>query len=157
MAKPTNIVKKHVLTEDEKKQQSLDHLTDELTKNEEAIKKMIVLVQELHDSGILEAAESMLKAKAKIAEVVLAQASRKEVTNMVNNVMGAGSVLAGMDPEQTKKILENAVGGIIEAKEKQGQKVSMFDLFRALKDPDINRAVGFGLHFLKGLGKGLKE
>ena len=27
---------------------------------------------------------------------------------------------------------------------------------KVLKDPDINRAIGFGLHFLKGMGKGLK-
>ena len=28
---------------------------------------------------------------------------------------------------------------------------------KVLKDPDINRAIGFGLHFLKGMGKGLQE
>ncbi len=28
---------------------------------------------------------------------------------------------------------------------------------KVLKDPDINRAIGFGLHFLKGMGKGLKD
>ncbi len=28
---------------------------------------------------------------------------------------------------------------------------------KVLKDPDINRAIGFGLHFLKGMGKGIKR
>jgi uncharacterized protein YjgD (DUF1641 family) len=28
-------------------------------------------------------------------------------------------------------------------------------LIKSLKDPDVNRAVKFGLHFLKGMGKGL--
>ena len=28
---------------------------------------------------------------------------------------------------------------------------------KVLKDPDINRAIGFGLHFLKGMGKRVKR
>ena len=28
---------------------------------------------------------------------------------------------------------------------------------KMLNDPDVNRALNFGVHFLKGLGKGLKE
>jgi uncharacterized protein YjgD (DUF1641 family) len=28
---------------------------------------------------------------------------------------------------------------------------------KTLNDPDINRAIGFGVHFLKGMGKELKE
>ncbi|MER2255210.1 MAG: DUF1641 domain-containing protein, partial [Priestia megaterium] len=27
----------------------------------------------------------------------------------------------------------------------------------ALNDPDVNRAIGFGLHFLKGMGKAWEE
>lgn len=37
------------------------------------------------------------------------------------------------------------------------KKIGMLDLVKVLNDPDINRAIGFGIHFMKGLGKGLKE
>ena len=37
------------------------------------------------------------------------------------------------------------------------KKVGILDLMKVLKEFDINRAIGFGLHFLKGMGKGLKE
>jgi uncharacterized protein YjgD (DUF1641 family) len=40
---------------------------------------------------------------------------------------------------------------------KTGKKVSALALIKALNDPDVNRAIGFGLHFLKGMGKALEE
>jgi uncharacterized protein YjgD (DUF1641 family) len=157
MAKPISFIHKRVLTEEDKKEQSINHLTDDVAENEEALKKTLAIVRELHDSGILEAVESMLKAKGKITEIVLGQATRKEVTNIINNGMAAAGVLTELDPEQTKKLMTGVVNGLKEAKENQGKKVGVFDLMKALKDPDLNRAVGFGVNFLKGLGKGLKE
>ncbi|MEM1504927.1 DUF1641 domain-containing protein [Domibacillus sp. 8LH] len=157
MASPIRTLKKREWSEEEKKQQSLHKLTDSLTENEEALQKTIAVVCELHDSGILEAAESMLKAKENIAEVALGQVSRKEVTSLINNVMAAAGILTAIDPEQTKKLLAGVASGLEEAKENNDQKVRLFDLIKALKDPDVNRAMNFGLHFLKGLGKGIKE
>ena len=157
MASPISTFKKREWSEEEKKQQSLHKLTDGLIENEEALQKTMDIVRELHDSGILEAAESMLKAKEDIAEVALGQISRKEMTSLINNVMAAAGILTAIDPEQTKKLLAGVTSGLEEAKEKSNQKVRMFDLMKALKDPDVNRAINFGLHFLKGLGKGIKE
>jgi uncharacterized protein YjgD (DUF1641 family) len=157
MAKPITMIRKNQYSEEELKAQSLTRLTDELSKNDEALDKTIRIIGELHDSGILEAVESMLKAKAKIAEVALGQVTRKEVTNMINNAMGAAGVLTEIDPEQTKKLLASVASGLEEAKESSQKKVSVFALMKALKDPDVNRAIGFGMSFLKGLGKGLKE
>ncbi|OES45676.1 DUF1641 domain-containing protein [Domibacillus iocasae] len=157
MASPITTLKKREWNEEEIKHQSLNKLTDSLTENEEALQKTMAIVRELHDSGILEAAESMLKAKENIAEVALGQVGRKEMTSLINNAMAAAGVLTAVDPEQTKKLLTGVAIGLEDAKEKQDQKVGMFDLVKALKDPDINRAINFGLHFLKGIGKGLKE
>lgn len=74
-----------------------------MTENAEAIQKTMAIVRELHDSGILDAAESILKAKESVAEVVLGQVSRKEATSLINNLMAAAGVLTAIDPEQTKK------------------------------------------------------
>ncbi|WP_027416984.1 DUF1641 domain-containing protein [Aneurinibacillus terranovensis] len=157
MAKPISMIKNREWNEEEKKQYSLTHLTNGLAENEEAIQKTIAIVRELHESGILDAAESMLKAKVSILEIILGQVERKEVTSMINNLMAAAGILTAIDPEQTKKLLTSVTSGLEEAKQKQDEKVRMFDLIKALKDPDMNRAIGFGLRFLRGLGKGLKE
>lgn len=156
MAKPISILKKREWTEEEKKEQSIANLKDGLSENEEALQKTLAIVRELHDSGILEAAESMLKAKEKMAEVALGQVGRKEVTSLLNNVMAAAGILTAIDPEQTKKLLKGVAIGLEDAKQVSSKKLSMFDLMKALKDPDFNRAMNFGLSFIKGLGKGLK-
>jgi uncharacterized protein YjgD (DUF1641 family) len=157
MAKPISFINKRVLSEEEKKQQTLDHLTNGAADNEEALKKTLDIVRELHDSGILEAVESMLKAKGKITEIVLGQATRNEVTNIINNGMAVAGVLTELDPEQTKKLMSGVVQGLTEAKENQDKKVGVFDLIKALKDPDVNRTIGFGMNLLRGLGKGLNK
>ncbi|MFD0695246.1 DUF1641 domain-containing protein [Paenibacillus sp. GCM10027628] len=159
MAKPITAIKKKVFSEEEKKKQSLDQLTADLVDHDAALKRTLELVRELHDSGILEAAHSMLKAKAEIAKIVVGQATRKPVTNMINNLMGAAGVLTEMEPELTKKLIGSVASGMEEAKEhlESPKKVGILDLMKVMNDPDINRAIGFGIRFLKGMGKGLKE
>ncbi|CAG7643746.1 hypothetical protein PAESOLCIP111_04544 [Paenibacillus solanacearum] len=159
MAKPIRAIKKTIRTEEEKKKESLDQLASELADHDAALKKTLELVRELHDSGILEAAHAMLKAKTDIAKIAVEQATRKPVTNMIHHVMGAAGVMAEIEPELTKKLLTSVAAGMEEAKDHLSSppKVGLLDLLKAMNDPDVNRAVGFGIRFLKGMGKGLKE
>lgn len=159
MARPITTIKAKVLSEEEKQKEALDQLAAELAEREAALKQTLGLLGELHDSGILEAIGSMLKAKEDIAKIVVGQATRKPVTNTINHVMGAAGVLSEMDPALTKKLLGSLSAGMEEAQEhlKAPKKVRIIDLMKVINDPDINRALGFGIHFLKGVGKGLKE
>jgi len=159
VAKPIVTIKKTAVSEEEQQKQSLDQLSADLADNEAALKMTLSLVRELHDSGILEAAHAMLKAKGEIAKIVVGQATRKPVTNMVNNLMGAAEVLSEIEPELTKKLIGSVAAGMEEAKEylEAPKKVGVFDLLKVMNDPDINRALGFGIRFLKGMGKGLQK
>jgi uncharacterized protein YjgD (DUF1641 family) len=120
---------------------------------------MMGIVGELNDIGVFEAANAMLLAKEKIAKIALGQINREPVTNIINNLMSAAGVLSSIDPELTKKLASSVAAGMDEGSNhlQSNKKLGLFDLVKALKDPDINRAIGFGLHFMKGLGKGLKE
>lgn len=51
---------------------------------------------------MLEAANSMLKAKEPIAKIVLGQVTREPVTNLINNMMGAAGALTELDPNLRK-------------------------------------------------------
>lgn len=159
MAAPIQAIQKQELTEEEQKQQKLEDLKELLANNEEALNQMFNIVGELNDIGMLEAANSMLKAKEPIAKIVLGQVTREPVTNLINNMMGAAGALTEIDPELTKKLIGSVLTGMDEGNQhlQSNKKVGILDLMKVLKDPDINRAIGFGLHFLKGMGKGLKE
>ncbi|EEM17325.1 MULTISPECIES: DUF1641 domain-containing protein [Bacillus] len=159
MAAPIKAIQKQGLTEEEQKQQKLEGLKELLANNEEALNQMFNIVGELNDIGMLEAANSMLKAKEPIAKIVLGQVTREPVTNLINNMLGAAGALTELNPELTKKLVGSVLTGMDEGNQhlQSNKKVGILDLMKVLKDPDINRAIGFGLHFLKGMGKGLKD
>lgn len=159
MAQPITTIQKVVPTKEEQNEQKLEDLKLLLANNEESLNKILHLVSELNEMGALEAANSMLQSKEKITKIALGQMTREPVTNLINNVMGAAGALTSIDPETSTKLLNSVSKGIYEGNQylETDEKISVLDLVKVLKDPDINRAIGFGIHFLKGMGKGLKE
>src|SRR4051812_26179994 len=104
MAAPITMVQKHKPTKEERQQQKLEDLKTLLTENDEALNRIIDIMGELNDMGVLEAANSMLQAKEKIAKIALGQVTREPVTNIINNLMGAAGALSSLDPETTTKL-----------------------------------------------------
>ncbi|MDH6348924.1 MULTISPECIES: DUF1641 domain-containing protein [Brevibacillus] len=159
MARPITKIVKPEVTEEEKQAQTVDRVLESLAQNPEGIQATIKLLQELHDSGILGALNAAVEAKEDIAKIVVGQMVRPPVTNMINNAMAAAGGLTELDPDMTKKLMSGVTKGLQRADEalQSGTKVGIFDLMKALRDPDINRAMGFGINLLKGIGEGLKE
>jgi uncharacterized protein YjgD (DUF1641 family) len=159
MAKPINMIKKVELTEEQKKSQSLENLLSEVAENQNSLLDTLQLLQELHDSGILEAISSLVKAKEEVAKIAVGQITREPVTNLINNAMAAGGAMTALDPEMTKKLMSSVTKGLEKAEHglQTHSKVGILDLLKVMNDPDINRAIGFGLNLLKGIGEGLKE
>ncbi|MFF5817460.1 DUF1641 domain-containing protein [Lysinibacillus capsici] len=159
MAVPITGIKKQQLTEEQLKEQKLDNLKELLSENEEAVNQMFSIMAELNDIGALEAAMKLLEAKEEVAHIALGQLTRKPVTNIINNLMGVAGALTELNPETTTKLIEGLNTGVDEASKalESNEKVSAFKLMKMINDPDVNRALNFGVHFLKGLGKGLKE
>ena len=159
MAVPITGIKKQQLTEEQLKEQKLDNLKELLSENEEAVNQVFSIMAELNDIGALEAAMKLLEAKEEVAHIALGQLTRKPVTNIINNIMGVAGALTELNPETTTKLIEGLNTGVDEASKalESNEKVSAFKLMKMINDPDVNRALNFGVHFLKGLGKGLKE
>ena len=158
MAVPITTIKKQQLTEEQFKDQKIDNLKQLLSENEEAIQQVFTIMADLNDIGALEAATKLLEAKEDVAHIALGQLTRKPVTNMINNLMGVAGALTELNPDITAKLVKSLNAGVDEAnKALDAEKVSALKLIKMLNDPDVNRALNFGVHFLKGLGKGLKE
>jgi uncharacterized protein YjgD (DUF1641 family) len=159
VAEPITSIEKKTLTEEERNQQQLDELSKLLTNNSDALNRIMGIVGELNDIGVLEAAQSMIQAKEKIAKIGLEQITREPVTNLINVLMGATGAVMQADPEATAKVVKSSISGLNAGSEylKSNKKVGIRDFMKAMNDPDINRTVGFGIHFLKGMGKALKN
>ncbi|SFI61326.1 DUF1641 domain-containing protein [Thermoflavimicrobium dichotomicum] len=159
MAQPISKMAKPVLNEEEQQKQSLEKVLQDVAKHADGIRDTLKLLQELHESGILEALHALVEAREKVAKIAVGQMLRPPVTHAINNLMAVAGVLAELDPKSTETIAGSVAKGLKKAEEsvKTDTKVGLFDLIKALKDPDINRAIVFGLHLLKGMGEGLKQ
>jgi uncharacterized protein YjgD (DUF1641 family) len=159
MGKPITTIEKEELTQEQLKVEKLDRLVDDISMHSDGLKQTIELLQELHESGIMEIVVSLLRAKEKVAKIAIDQMVRPPVTNIINNGMAAAGALSEMEPTTTEKLVKSLSIGIKKAEVglTNGEKVGVFDLLKVLKDPDINRTLVFGLNLLKGMGEGLKD
>ena len=159
MAMPIRTIKRIELTEEQKKEQTLDSLLTEVVQTKDSLVETLDLLQELHNSGILDAINSLVKTKEEVAKIAVGQMTREPVTNMINNAMAAGGVLTQMDPEMTKKLMGSVAKGLERAEQglQSNSTTGILDIMKALKDPDMNRAITFGLNLLKGIGEELKD
>ncbi|ANU13164.1 Hypothetical protein YrhD [Planococcus halocryophilus Or1] len=157
MASPITQIKKKEWTSEEIRQQKLFELETLIVEQNESLNKLLDITGDLNNAGVLDAVLAMIKAKEGIAEVVMEQATREPVTNLINNMMSAAGALTAIDPESTGQLASSVVKGLKEAEEQNqnGKKIGVFQLLKALRDPDINRTIKFGLNFLRGMGKGL--
>lgn len=157
MAIPITSIKINKLTPEEIQQEKLLELQSLIAEQEQALNKILKITGELDDAGVFDAAQAMLKAKEDIAGIAVHQVSREPITNLINHLLNASSLLTAIDPEVTAKLTASVKSGLNEAELQSGnsEKVGVMTLMKSINDPDINRAIKFGLHFLKGMGKGL--
>jgi uncharacterized protein YjgD (DUF1641 family) len=160
VAKPITTIQTQTVTEEEKREKTIKELKASLTEKEKAVHELLSIIEELHESGLLEAANAFLKAREEIAKIVIGQANRKPVTTMINHVIGIAQLTANLDPQFTSTLLESAASSVAEAykqTKENNKKLGIFDLLKTLNDPDINRAIRFILSSLKEFGKRLDE
>lgn len=159
MAKPITTVQSPEPTPQQQNEQTLNQLIGTLIENADGVKQTAKLLQELNGSGILPALQALLEAKEQVAEIAVNQMLRPPVTNMMNNAMAAAGALTSIEPETTKKLMASLAEGLKKAQQglSDNETTSVWTLMKVMTDPDINRALTFGLNLLKGLGRGLKE
>ncbi|MBC2391546.1 DUF1641 domain-containing protein [Listeria booriae] len=158
MAEPISKIRRVEKTEDEVRQEKMAAIKDQIVTEDAAFLEALELVKALHDSGALDMINSALKAKEDIATTFLNEARKEPATNAINNLMISGKLLTDTKPEQTEKLLEGLANAQAKANEslKDDTTLGLFGLAKAMKDPDVNRALRYGLAFLKGVGQELK-
>ncbi|WP_432358771.1 DUF1641 domain-containing protein [Sporosarcina sp. UB5] len=159
MAAPITSIKRKELTPEELQNEKLKELQTLITEQQQSLNKIIEITAELDNAGVLDAMSAMVKARDEIAGIAVAQASREPMTNLINNLINATGLLTTLNPEVTANLKDSIAKGIEEAElyKGNGDKVSILQVMTALNDPDINRAVKYGMDFLKGMGKGLEK
>lgn len=128
-----------------------------LAEHDSALQQILEITGELHDIGVIDGLQAMIKAKEEIAKIAVDQTSREPITNLINHAINASAMISAISPDTTEKLSNSVKSGLetAEAEMINSNKVGIIDLMKAINDPDINRAMKFGLSFLKGMGKEL--
>lgn len=157
MAAPITSIQRKQATPEQQQQEKLNELQTLIAEQQQSLNKILELTSELDKAGVLDAVNAMLKAKDELAGIAVTQASREPMTNLINNLLNATGLLTSLNPEVTANLKNSITLGIDEAElyKGNGDKVSILQVMTALNDPHINRAVKYGLDFLKGMGRGL--
>lgn len=159
MAEPITSIHLKEQTPEESQAEKIAELQSTVAAQQQALNKLVEITGKLDDAGILDATKALVTAKDDLTQIAVNQLSREPILNLIKHVMNTSEALSAIDAEKSTKLVEGLKSGLHQAELADGDhtEVGVFDLLRSLNDPDINRAVKFGLNFLKGMGKSLGE
>ena len=159
MASPSTRIQRTERSPEETARQSLQQIADEAVKNSSALKSLLYFAGELENSGLLAMLTAFIAAKDQVLGVALEQVSKPGSTNAIQNLMKLAQTLARVDGSYVENLLGAVVKGVEKGHEQleSSPEVGVFDLVRALRDPDINRALVLILGVLKGVGESLGQ
>lgn len=157
MAKPITDIEPIKISEAEQKQKDTEDILTALTNNKASVLEFLELLQHLHERGLLDFINGMLGQGDKVMGIAAREFNKPGISDSLDHMMNMVQMLGEIDMHKIKGLATNINEGMVYAEKnlEAGEKVSMFDLVKALKDPEINRAITALLSFLKGAGKGV--
>ncbi|WP_100398917.1 DUF1641 domain-containing protein [Bacillus sp. FJAT-44742] len=155
MAKPIKAIKPMELSPEEKKQQDLEEIQDALVENKDSILETIKLFNNLHTSGATSMVNGLLSEGDKVLDIIVKEASKPENTNTLKNLLLMIGTLGTINVKELEPILLKVNTGIerVAHHSDSEAKTSTMSLLKAMRDPEINRAVTLMLTFLRGMGE----
>jgi uncharacterized protein YjgD (DUF1641 family) len=159
MAKAINNIKRFELTPEDKRRKDLEEVENALIENKEPILELLTAVGHMHDRGVLSLLNGLFGQGDKVLNVLVKALDKPEATNTIKNLLLMVGTLGTINVQQLEPLLLKLNSGIARVAEykETDEKTSYFDLVRALKDPEVNRAVTLLITFLKGMGEDTSE
>ena len=155
MAKVDKKIQRFIPSEQQIQAEKIQELQKSAAQHEIALQEMLEFVQVLHESGLLEIVTAFIKAREHTTRVVIDQLTRPPVTRIVDNIVQAASTLGDLDPKSMEALLGSVVRGVNRVGEQlnKDETIHFFDLLKAIRDPQINRAFFVLTEFLRGMGE----
>lgn len=158
MAEPISTIRDTTKSPEELEKERLAQMKADIVEENSGFLEMVETVKLLQESGALEALNSAIKARGDITKTFLNEWRKEPMTNAINNMMISSKLLTDAKPEQTEQMIANLKNAARQAEEsaKREEIMGMLAMMKALKDPDVNRALRYGITFLKEIGQTLK-
>lgn len=159
MAKPVRKIERIEISEEDQRQLDLREVEDALVHNKEAILESLQVIQHMHDRGFLSLLNGLFGQGDQVLKILMHKADSPETANTLKNLLLMVGVLGTINVKQLEPILLKVNAGIARVAEVKDHEEEMgyFDIFRSLKDPEVNRSITFVFEFLKGMGEDTSE
>lgn len=120
----------------------------------EALEKTLDLLVRAKDMGLLDAANDVLEPEVLggLAKVILSPG----LLSLLDRLDEITEILARIDYDSLKENLE-LVNTALASVPKEAKPVGLGGLLGALRDPDVQKGLGFMIEFLRALGKKLNK
>jgi uncharacterized protein YjgD (DUF1641 family) len=113
------------------------------------------LVQQLHDTGVIDVLRGVLGAGDRVVEHAVSVVSQPETVRALRNLMVMGKILGSIDPELLHSVAASLPA---EREEKMPEKPpSLFAILKRMNSEDSRRALAVTAAVLEGAGKGLNR
>lgn len=155
MAEPISKINRKELSEEEKRKKDLEEIEHALLENKEAILQSMTLMKNMQDRGVIEMASALFGQGDKVMHTLIETLDKPESTNAIKNgllLMGTIGLINVRQLEPLLIRLDSGIAKVAEAEDSE-DKTSIFDLLKALRDPEINRSITLLMSFLKGMGE----
>jgi uncharacterized protein YjgD (DUF1641 family) len=154
MAKATTQIHRIRISEEDQRKNDLREIEDTLLKNKEALLETVGVIQHAHERGLISLVSGLLAEGDKILNILVKKADTPETANTLRNLLLMVGVLGTLNVKQLEPMLLKVNSGIARVAEMKDDddRIGLFDLFRSLKDPEINRSIALMFEFLKGMG-----
>ncbi len=139
-------------------EQTTREMTELLYANRDALKHGIALLQILNEREVLQMITALFEQLDPVMTVIVNQVAKPEYTGGIKNVFALAGGFSQFDSEALTALLRGVARGVkaaAEATEQSKSGIGVFDLLKALKDPEISSGLRTLLQFLKGFGAGM--
>ncbi|MCP3030595.1 DUF1641 domain-containing protein [Halobacillus sp. A1] len=154
MAKSITNIKRLEVPKEKQVERDLDEVREAVSENKEAILKGIKLLKSLDEVGTLDTANAFSHSKKKALEHLVNEVSKDQYTQLFENLPELVFLMGDLDMKAIRETTGRVNQGIKEMNELEPeQKTTIFDLAKALKDPEINKSITMLMQLLKGMGR----
>ncbi|SIS65587.1 DUF1641 domain-containing protein [Alicyclobacillus vulcanalis] len=116
------------------------------------------LLKACEEKGLIPFVRALVEQGDDVLRVVVQAVSRKGVTDGLKNLIGAAQFLSVVPPEDMERVFHALARGLERATQQEANgRMGVYDVLKALRDPDVGRSLAMLFAFLKGMGSGLGD
>ncbi|MCZ8514299.1 DUF1641 domain-containing protein [Paenibacillus filicis] len=159
MATAITGIEKKIASEVDEEKQSIEELLQAARRHKEPLLAFLDILSEMHQFGLLEAAQALLKNKKQIVLIGLDQMNKPGAHRIIKNGMGAVEFLASIEPAKLQTLLNGVSKGVELAADpdRDHKQPGIWAMAKSLRQPEMLASLSMMMNFLKGMGQGLRK